>query len=72
MWVWEWSPIYGWSSCWICSSRCRSGTSSCEHILGYTFLRRVPKIITKNIHLACRHVVHVHCVSWCPNGIFGA
>ena len=25
LWVWEWSPIYGGSSCRICSSRCCSG-----------------------------------------------
>ncbi|XP_074322471.1 ureide permease 2-like isoform X3 [Apium graveolens] len=52
LWLWKRSPIYGRPSCWICSSRCRPGFSTCMHILGdYTFWR-VPKVIKKNLYIA--------------------
>ena len=46
-----------------------SGTPTCEHILGHTYLWRVQKIIAKNIHFACKYVVHVYCSCWDSDGI---
>jgi hypothetical protein len=46
-----------------------SGTPTCEHILGHTSLWRVQKIIAKNIHFACKYVVHVYCSCWDSDGI---
>lgn len=31
VWFWQWSPIHGWSSCWIRSSRCRPGIFITQH-----------------------------------------
>lgn len=31
VWLWQWSPIHGWSSCWIRSSWCRPGIFITQH-----------------------------------------
>ncbi|KAK4841733.1 hypothetical protein QYF36_009591 [Acer negundo] len=69
LWVWKRSPIYGRSSCRICSCRRRSGSSACEYILGSTSVRGVPEVIKKNIHIAIQYVAHVYSSSCNPHGI---
>lgn len=49
-----------------------AGTSTGQHILGHTALRRVPKIIEEDLRIAGRDAVYVYRGRRCSNGIIRA
>lgn len=49
-----------------------SGASTCEHLLGNSYFRRVQEIIEKNLCTAHKHVAHVYSCCRCSDGIIWA
>ncbi|KAL0381008.1 UNVERIFIED_CONTAM: Ureide permease 2 [Sesamum angustifolium] len=59
----QWPAVHGRASCRLCGSRLRSGSSTCEHILGYTMFWGVQEILEEDLYFASKHAAYVCCGS---------